>query len=132
MVDALVIAGSTDLTPSIDEISAVIEVLPDVVICGCSDGADKAGFAWARAHKIPVEFFPAWLKQRDWALSVRMDREIVHPLPRISNRGAGPVRNAEMAFHATRAILFWNGESPGTRNMRDCCLRKGINCEVHA
>lgn len=34
---------------------------------------------------------------------------------------AGMLRNEKMAELATHAMLFWDGESPGTRNMRDIC-----------
>jgi YspA, cpYpsA-related SLOG family len=131
VIDALIIAGSRDLFPTVAELDALITTLPDLLICGCAPGVDRAGYAWARSHNIPVEYFPGWASQRDWALAERMDKEVVHALPRISNIGAGNVRNGEMARVATRGVLIWDGLSRGTRNMRDICIRKGIPCEVH-
>ena len=56
----LIIAGSRSLNPTIAQISRLITELPSLVICGCADGVDKAGCAWARHFSVPVEFFPAW------------------------------------------------------------------------
>ena len=128
--DKILIAGSRTLNPTIAQISNLITRLPDVLICGCADGVDKAGYTWARHFSVPVEFFPAWAKQRDWALSVRKNNEVVHPLPSISSRAAGFARNGSMSGIASRALIIWTGESPGTRNMRDLCLGRNIPCTV--
>lgn len=129
MPDRLIIAGSRSLHPHVAVLSALISPLPTQVICGCATGVDRVGYIWARTNSIPVEFFPAWIPQRDWALSVRLDKEIVHPVPRISNRSAGFIRNEMMAGYAERALIYWNGASSGTKNMRDICLR--LNIPIH-
>lgn len=131
MQDKLVIAGSRELYPTTAQISILIAALPDVVICGCANGVDRAGFLLARANCVPVEFFPAWRHHMDWAISVAEKGEVVHPLPRIQNRGAGYIRNEAMGLSATRALLMTTG-TQGTANMRDICLRLGVPCDVHA
>ena len=131
MLDRLIIAGSRSLNPTIAQISSLIACLPDVLVCGCADGVDKAGYAWARHFSVPVEFFPAWAKQREWALSVARYGETIHQLPKIQNRSAGFIRNAEMALVAGRALILTVPEgSPGSLNMRDQCLRQDIPCHV--
>lgn len=68
-----------------------------VIISGAARGADRLGERYAREHGYQVCQFPA-----DW-----------------DNYGysAGPIRNAEMARNADALIAFWDGHSPGTRNM---------------
>lgn len=130
MTDFLIIAGSRSLQPTIAQLSTLITTLPDVVVCGCANGADRAGYRWARANDIPVEFFPAWTPQWEWAVSGARD-EVVHPLPLMSGRSAGVFRNGEMSGIASRVLILWDGVSRGSKNMRDTALRAGLPCEVH-
>ena len=77
------------------------------VVSGCNgrrdaagrvvSGTDLLGEAWASAHAIPVKRFPA-----DWNKH---------------GKAAGPIRNREMAAHATHLVAVWVGESRGTKNM---------------
>lgn len=67
------------------------------IVCGMAGGADAAGKRWAEANKIPVAPFPA-----DWSKN---------------GKGAGYVRNREMAEYATHGLGFWRGESRGTAHM---------------
>lgn len=131
MPDRLIISGSRSLYPTVAELSILISTAPDLVVCGCASGVDRAGFLWARVHNIPVEFFPAWKHHQDWAISVAAAHEVVHPLPRLQNKGAGHVRNEAMARFGTRVLILMEPQgSPGSRDMRDAALNAGIPCCV--
>lgn len=72
--------------------------MPSEIVSGnCKTGADYFGEKWAESNNIPVKLFPA-----DW------DQY---------GRAAGPIRNKEMAKYCDRAILFWDNNSRGTKNM---------------
>jgi len=95
----LVIAGSRFATLSaadvvkLDAIHAEHRVTE--VVSGGAKGVDEAGERWAESRGIAVRVFKA-----DW---------------RRYRRGAGPVRNREMAAYADAVAVFPGGA--GTRNM---------------
>lgn len=76
------------------------------VVCGCADGVDKLGEAWAIYNQIPVARFPA-----DWGKH---------------GRAAGPIRNAQMAEYADALICVWDGVSRGSRSMIRLARKAGI------
>ena len=131
MRDKLIIAGSRSLNPTIAQISRLITELPSLVICGCADGVDKAGCAWARHFSVPVEFFPAWPIQMRWALANARGDEIVHKLPFVTGRGAGMARNNTMSHAGSKLLLYWDGRSPGSRDMRDAAMRRNLPITNH-
>lgn len=47
----------------------------------------------------------------------------------IGKRG-GPLRNAEMAEKTDYALMFWDGQSKGTRHFIDCMLYRGKPFQV--
>ena len=67
------------------------------IVCGEAKGADTYGRIYAESHDIPVKSFPA-----DWAAY---------------GKAAGYMRNKDMALYAHKAIFFWDGSSPGTKDM---------------
>ena len=67
------------------------------IVCGEAKGADTYGRIYAESHNIPVRSFPA-----DWAAY---------------GKAAGYFRNSEMAEYAHKAIIFWDGTSPGSHDM---------------
>lgn len=99
----LVIAGSRTLSPTIDITELIIwqAGIKDIteVISGKARGIDAAGEDFANANDIPIKHFPA-----DW---------------RTHGKGAGHIRNAEMAKYCDQGLLIWDGESTGTMNMKD-------------
>lgn len=110
----LVIAGSRHLTPNVDDIDRALAVariawLRDdnvaAVISGCAPGVDTAGEEWARARGVAVLPYPA-----EWS--------------RFGN-AAGMKRNARMADAGDALLAFWNGHSPGTRDMIRQMERRG-------
>lgn len=73
-------------------------------------GADKLGERYAQERGYSLEIFPA-----DWE---------------DLGNAAGPVRNAQMAKEADEVIVFWDGESPGTKNMIEAAKAEKIPCTV--
>jgi YspA, cpYpsA-related SLOG family len=67
------------------------------VVSGCAIGVDRMGERFARSMNIPVKPMPA-----DWTRY---------------GTSAGPIRNKKMAEYADAAIILWDGESPGSKNM---------------
>lgn len=67
------------------------------VVCGEARGADTFGKKWAYEVGIPVKSFPA-----DWNKH---------------GKGAGPIRNREMAEYADALIVFIWDASRGSANM---------------
>ena len=79
------------------------------VVCGCAFGVDFLGQLRAKANNIPIKHFPAdWYKQ---------------------GRGAGFIRNIEMAKYADVLLAIWDGESKGTQHMIRTATAQGL--EVH-
>lgn len=114
-----IIAGSRTVTLYSSIAQAVSEsgFAITEVVCGCADGADRLGFVWARKSNFPVRFFPAWPNQHEWALSSARDGEFVTPHFGGAGKGAGIVRNGQMAFYAEALILIWDGQSRGSADM---------------
>lgn len=67
------------------------------IVSGGARGADALGERLAKSINMGVRRFPA-----DW------DKH---------GKGAGHVRNAEMADYADALLAFWDGKSRGTANM---------------
>ena len=67
------------------------------IVSGTASGADRLGEVYAYSKGYKVKRFPA-----DW------DKH---------GKSAGPIRNSEMSDYADAAIIFWDQESRGTKNM---------------
>ena len=95
----VIIAGSRDIT-GIGSVWEAIDGTPweiTEVVSGGARGPDSNGEKWAESSGIPVKKFPA-----DW------DKY---------GKGAGIVRNGEMAAYADALIAIWDGKSKGTLHM---------------
>lgn len=77
-----------------------------VIISGTARGADTLGEQYAHERGYALRRFPA-----DWQQY---------------GKAAGPIRNRQMAENADGLICFWNGHSPGARNMIRTANRKGL------
>lgn len=109
----LLIAGSRQLCPSIEIIDAQVATFRrhchdlgfpwwreiDTVISGGARGVDAHGEQWARARGHQVERFEA-----NW---------------NVWGKRAGMIRNRKMAQACALGLIFWDGESRGTKNMID-------------
>lgn len=67
------------------------------IISGHAKGADMMGEVFAHKYKFNLEIYPA-----DWNQF---------------GKRAGPIRNEEMAKFGTHLLLFWDGQSKGSKNM---------------
>src|SRR5262245_24979604 len=86
---------------------------PLIVVSGGAKGADKLGEKWAW-EKGPrpitvMHFFPDWEKY---------------------GRSAGVRRNQEMVDFADRAVIFWDGKSPGTADLLRRARSKGMKLKA--
>lgn len=100
----IIIAGSRTATPK-DVMNALrfhkFKVAHfEKVVCGEARGADTWGRKFAERNAIPVASFP--VTSKDWETL---------------GKSAGHLRNAKMADYADAAVLVWDGQSKGTRNM---------------
>ena len=85
--------------------------MPNVqIVSGLARGADTLGLRYAQDHNLDTARFPA-----EW------DRW---------GRGAGYIRNREMADNADALIAFWDGRSKGTKHMIDLAVEKGLLVKV--
>ena len=76
------------------------------VISGEAVGVDGLGRRFGEENNIPVKPFPA-----NW------DRH---------GKGAGPIRNKQMADYAEACIVIWDGESKGSKDMLKQAQQKGL------
>lgn len=75
-------------------------------------GADALAEWWAYLHHHTVEVYHA-----DW---------------KENGKSAGPIRNTEMIKNARakRAIFFWDGQSPGTKDCIEKAKKAGLKVKV--
>lgn len=69
------------------------------IVCGMAKGADTLGLMYARERKLPVKEFPP-------------------KYPIYGPRLAPIIRNKHMAKYADALVLFWDGVSRGSKNMK--------------
>ena len=103
----IIIAGSrtiTDIPKTYESIESFNLDIKEVV-CGMAPGVDTIGRCWAAIQNIPVKEFPA-----DWNKH---------------GKAAGPIRNKQMADYADEAIVIWDGESRGSKNMIETMKKLG-------
>lgn len=108
-----IIAGSRTVRDPACVVEAVRAsgIEPSVVLSGGARGADRLGAAWALVRQIPVEIYPA-----DWEKH---------------GKGAGVIRNQQMAEKAEALIAVWDGNSRGTQDMIKRALNRGLVVYVH-
>ena len=75
------------------------------VVSGTARGVDTCGERWAIENNIPIAPFPA-----DW------DQY---------KKAAGHIRNKQMAEYADALLIIWNGESRGSKNMKETMIKLG-------
>lgn len=102
----VIIAGSRNIKDYALVVEAVKQSGYEIteVVSGCATGVDWLGEQWARANNVPVKEMPA-----DWNRY---------------GKSAGPYRNRAMAEYADAAVIIWDGESRGTRNMIENMIRR--------
>ena len=88
----------------------VIPVTPEIV-SGGARGTDKLGERYAKEKGFDLKLFPA-----EW------DKH---------GKGAGHIRNRQMAEYGDMLIAFWDGESKGTKNMIETSMKLGLKVLIH-
>ena len=113
----LVIAGSRNFEdyPVLENaVDAFLKQLapkrPVTIVSGTARGADRLGEQYARQKGYVLEEYPA-----NW---------------HYFGKAAAVKRNAQMAAIADAAIVFWDGQSAGAKNMMECAEARGIPCQV--
>lgn len=107
-----IIAGSRGINDRIIIEHALADSGYDIteVVCGMAQGVDLIGKEIAEDFHIPIKEFPA-----DW------DKY---------GRGAGMIRNKQMAEYADALIAIWDGKSHGTKNMIDLALSYDLSVYI--
>lgn len=81
-----------------------------IIVSGHARGADVLGERFAKEFGLPVELYPA-----RW---------------NTLGKGAGMVRNAQMAKASDALIAFWDGHSRGTEHMINFAKRRGLDVTI--
>ena len=76
------------------------------ILSGTSSGSDSLGERYANERGFALNRYPANWKQY--------------------GRAAGPIRNRQMVEDADAAIVFWDGQSRGTKNLIEEAKKQGL------
>lgn len=96
------------------------------VVSGMAAGADRLGFLWARQNAVEVIQMPAnWDDLEAPGAVIRTNR-----WGKPYNANAGFDRNRQMAETGDRLVAFWDGVSPGTRQMIQTARVLGLPVRV--
>ena len=113
----LVVAGGREfenyklLSTQLDKyLPDLIKTHDIIILSGCAKGADSLGEQYAREHGFAIEQHPAAWKHY--------------------GNAAGPIRNKEMTGEADAVIVFWDGQSKGSKSMINCAKEQGIPCKI--
>lgn len=130
----LIIAGGRDF----DEYMLLSEKVMDFICLheleqstttifhGDCEGADKLGDKFAKEIGAKIRVFPAAWGELD------AKPNLIKTLKggTMYNALAGLNRNTEMVKEATHLIAFWNGKSPGTKDIIDKAKKAGLIVET--
>lgn len=95
------------------------------IISGDAKGADKLGVKYAKEKGFKFKLYPAkWDDLNAIGAIIKTGQHGNY------NAKAGIDRNLLMANNADALIAFWNGKSPGTKNMIDMATKKGLKVRV--
>jgi len=84
---------------------------PITIICGCAHGADALGDRYGYDNRYEIKYFKA-----DWEKY---------------GKGAGPMRNRQMAEVGDMLIAFPIGKSKGTLNMVKEAMKRKLKVYVY-
>ncbi len=110
----IIVAGSRDFNDYEllkNELGFVLNNKNDIeIVSGTAKGADRLGENYAKEFNLKLKKFPA-----DWDTY---------------GKRAGYIRNEEMAKYADKCIVFWDGESKGSKHMIDLAKKHGLEVIV--
>ena len=95
------------------------------IVSGKANGADRYGEAYAKERGYKVTEFPA-----DWKDFGKPRILKTNDKGERYNAMAGIKRNRSMAIYADALIAFWNGKSPGTKNMIEEARKRGLKVKI--
>lgn len=78
------------------------------IVTGMAQGADQLGYRFALEYGVTHYKFPAAWQRPDGSV----------------DKGAGFKRNEDMAVFSDGLLAFWDGQSPGTKDMVDRMLKR--------
>ena len=109
----IIIAGSRSFTDYEKLKSACDSIFPNqysepciTILSGTSSGSDSLGERYANEKGYTLNRYPADWKQY--------------------GKAAGPIRNRQMVKDADAAIVFWDGQSRGTKNLIEEAKKQGL------
>ena len=107
----IAIVGSRDY-PDLAKVRDYVNSLPDdtVIITGGARGVDSEAESAARASGLTVVIHEA-----EWHLH---------------GRKAGPIRNTEVVKDCDKLVAFWDGKTPGTKDVVSKASKAGKLDEV--
>lgn len=116
----LIIAGSRTLEPSIAFLQACIveagltQEITEIV-SGMADGVDTSAVNLTKAY---TDCSYLSLRLQDKLAEFPADWET-------HGKAAGHIRNKQMAEYADALLLIWDGESKGSKNMKETMIKLG-------
>lgn len=84
-----------------------------IIVSGCALGADQMGEDFAEKYGFKVDPFP--VSPLEW---------------KTYGKYAGHLRNEKMAQNATHCIVFWQDNSPGSKNMIENAEKYNLKLKV--
>lgn len=109
----VIIAGSRSFADYEKLKSVCDSILPNLyseprisILSGTSSDSDSLGERYAKERGYTLNRYPA-----DW---------------KRYGKAAGPIRNRQMVKEADAAIVFWDGQSRGTKNLIEEANRHGL------
>ena len=110
-----IVAGGRDFADyeRLHEVCNRLTGVGDVIMSGGARGADALGekYALSQPEIVNLETYPA-----DW------DKY---------KKAAGYIRNHQMSLEADGLIAFWDGKSPGTKNMVEEAHKARLETHVY-
>jgi hypothetical protein len=80
------------------------------IVSGEAKGADTLGEKYAKEHNHQIKKFPA-----NWSEY---------------GKRAGYIRNEEMAKYGDACVVFWDGQSKGSKHMIDLATKHGLEIKI--
>lgn len=109
----VIIAGSRSFADYENLKSVCDRILPNhysepciTILSGTSSGSDSLGERYAHERGYTLNRYPADWKQY--------------------GKAAGPIRNRQMVNDADAAIVFWDGQSKGAKNLIEQANKRGL------
>jgi ribA/ribD-fused uncharacterized protein len=128
-----IIAGSRNFTNQteanrvLDKLVLEGYVVPTEIISGKARGADTCGEIWAKTNGIPIKEFPSYWEDLNTPTAIIK----INKYGKRYNANAGYERNKRMAEYSNALIAFWNGKSPGTKNMIELAKKKKLHIFIY-